>query len=253
MRFKDSVNIISIALVVLLMAPAAGATTVTLFGVKNAGWSTEPLGQPYLKILDTGNTVVWSGGNSDLIATWTDFAALVEDLNDGYIGPASSGTGLGSTYTILSGGNVFSATANDIYETIPLPAGQYTISLDPSSEAYNLKGYSDSKYVGDNLWNAYVQMWTSDGQSRSFGGGTTFYGSETDALNVYGTITTSLFLSEAADLFLYINDYNSLDNTGSVTLNILPVPLPAAWLLLASGVGALVGGRRFRKTGSADR
>ena len=246
MRFKDTANLISIALVVLFMVPAAVAMTVKLDAVENAGWNAEPLGQPYLKILDDGSTVVWSSVQSPV--AWSSFANLVADLSDNYIGAAGSGTSLG-TYTIQSGGNVFSGLATPIYKTHRLPAGQYQISLDLNSKAYNLMGYSDSNYVGDNLWNAYVQMWTSDGQSRSLGGGTTFYGSEAAALAAYDTMTASLFLSEEADLFLYINDINSLDNTGSVTLNIQPVPLPAAWLLFGSGMAALVGGRRFRKKG----
>jgi hypothetical protein len=248
MRFKGTANIILISLLVLSMVPAAGAMTVTLDAVENAGWWEENLEQSYLKIFDADNIEVWSGGNSDLMTSWTDFAALVDDLDDGYIGAAGSGTSLGSTYTIQSGGNVFSAAA-PIYTTIRLSAGQYTISLDSDSESYNLKGYSDSNYAGDNLWNAYVQMWVPDGQNLAFGDGNTLYGNSAEALSAYDTITVSLELFGDTDLNLYINDYNSLDNTGSVTLNIQPVPLPAAWLLFGSGMAALAGGRRLRKNG----
>ena len=251
MSFKVTANMISMALMVLLMVPVAGAMTVALDAVENAGWYNEPLGQSYLKILDDDSKVVWSGGSSDATTRWSGgFAALVDDLVDGYIGAAGSGVSLGNIYDIQSGGNVFSATAAvPIFKTIHLSAGQYTISLDPGSESYNLKGYSDSNYVGDNLWNAYVQMWVPGGQSLSFGDGATLYGSSLEALLAYDTITASLTLSGDADLNLYINDINSLDNTGGVTLNIQPVPLPAAWLLFGSGMAALVGMRHFRKNG----
>ena len=246
MRFKDTANLISIALVVLFMVPAAVAMTVKLDAVENAGWNAEPLGQPYLKILDDGSTVVWSSVQSPV--AWSSFADLVADLSDNYIGAAGSGTSLG-TYTIQSGGNVFSGLATPIYKTLSLPTGQYTISLDPSSESYNLKGYDAPNYAGGNLWNAYLQIWTSDGQNLAFGDGDTQYGSSTETIAAYETITASLTLFSDADLNLYINDNNSLDNTGSVTLNIQPVPLPATWLLFGSGMAALVGGRRFRKKG----
>ncbi|WP_372679459.1 VPLPA-CTERM sorting domain-containing protein [Desulfosarcina sp.] len=250
MRFKNTANIISITLVVLFMVPAAEAMTVTLDAVENAGWSFEPLGQPYLKILDADNDIVWSGGNSDAITTWNDFADLVADLSDDQIGAAGSDPGLGE-YEIQSGGNVFSDLVTPIYKTLSLPAGQYTISLDPGSESYNLKGYDapESKYAGGNLWNAYVQLWTSDGQDLPFGDGDTQHESSAEALAAYDKITASLNLLHDADLHFYINDSNSLDNTGSVTLNIQAVPLPAAWLLFGSGMAALVGGRRFRKNG----
>ena len=245
MKLKDTANIISIALVVLFMAPAAGATIVTLNSVEHAGWWEKNLEQPYLKILAESGTVVWSSESSQV--NWSSFADLVADLSDDAVGAAGSAPSLGK-YEIQSGGNVFSATAAaPIYQTLKFSAGQYTISLDSNSVAYNLQGYSDQYYAGDNLWNAYVQMWVTGGQDLAFGDGSPLYGSEAAALAAYDTMTASLTLFGDADLNFYINDYNSLDNTGSVTLNIQAVPLPAAWLLFGSGMAALVGGRRFRK------
>ncbi len=246
MRFNVTASIFSSFLAVLLMVPIAGAMTVTLDAVDNAGWYAESLEQPYLKILDENNNTAWSSESSTL--SWSGFSDLVADLADGWIGGVDNGTSLGSTYAIQSGGNVFFPTP-PIYKTIHLSAGHYEISLDSSSEAYNIVGYDDLIYSGGDLWNAYVQMWTSDGQSDAFGDGNILYGSEFDALDAYDTLAMSLTLSGEADLFLYINDINSLDNVGSVTLNIQPVPVPAAWLLFGSGIAALVGGRRFRKSG----
>lgn len=248
MRFNVTASIFSGFLAVLLMVPIAGAMTVTLDSVGNAGWSAESLEQPYLKILD-GTTTVWSSESST--PSWSGFSDLVADLADGWIGFEGTGTPLGGTYAIQAGGDVF-FPSTPIYQTIHLSAGHYEVSLDSNSEAYNIVGYSDQNYSGGDWWNAYVQMWTSDGQSHAFGDGNTIYGSEFDALDAYNTRIRplSLSLSDEADLFLYINDINSLDNEGSVTLNIQPVPVPAAWLLFGSGIAALVGGRRFRKGGT---
>ena len=74
------------------------------------------------------------------------------------------GTYLGD-YIIQSGGNVFgSPPPSPLWASLSLSAGNYAISLDPNSRAYNIEGYNNSTfgYLGENKWNAYVQMWTSE-------------------------------------------------------------------------------------------
>lgn len=221
----------------------ARAVTVSLDAVDNAGWYAEDLSQSYLTLMDGNNNVAWSYNGSNLL--WTDFSGMVADLSDGYIGSSSGGSYLGP-YTILSGGDVFgSSPTSPIWTSLSLSAGRYEISLDPSSRAYNLLGYIDPNYSGGNLWNAYVQMWTSDGQDLAFGSGSTIFGSEADTLSYYFNPSNNISLNLAgnADLYFYINDYNSLDNIGNVTLNISSVPLPSSLLLLCTGIVALYTGR----------
>ena len=232
-----------------LMVSTAGAYSVTLDSVDNAGWYNGSLDQSYLRLFDEGNTLQWSYDGGNLL--WSDFTGLVADLSDGWIGANPSGIYLGN-YTIQSGGDVFgSPPPSPIWTSLGLPGGQYQISLDPNSRAYNIEGYNDPNYLGSDKWNAYVQMWTSDGQSLAFGGGGSFFGSEADALTYYQAASNniSLYLASNADLFFYINDNNSLDNIGSVTLNIQAstAPIPATFPLLFTGLATLAASRIVRK------
>jgi hypothetical protein len=224
----------------------ASAATVTLDAVANSGWSQENLDNAYLNILtERGGNVVWSLETETL--AWKDFGAMVADLSDSYIGDPQDGIPLGDTYFIEAGGDAFYSPEAPIYKTVSLAAGTYTVSLAQDSDAYNIKGYEDDNYSSENLWNAYVQMWTSDGQDRAFGDGSIYYDSAGSALDAHEMLSIPLHLTGDTDLNLFINDLNSLDNVGSVTLTIRPVPVPAAWVLLGSGLAAIVGRRRYRQ------
>jgi len=60
-----------------------------------------------------------------------------------------------------------------------------------------------------------------------------------------------LNLAQAANVYFYINDYNAIDNTGGVTLDIRAVPEPASLWLLGSGMLLLlaIGSGRSPKCG----
>lgn len=251
MKFRSFISLAVFLSVFSFMVSSAGAYSVTLDSVDNAGWWEGSLDQSYLRLLDEGNWVQWSSDVDTLL--WSDFDGLVADLADGWIGEDPSGIELGN-YTIQSGGNVFgSPPPSPLWTSLSLSAGNYLISLDPNSRAYNIEGYDDPihNYLGSNRWNAYVQMWTSDGQNLAFGGGSTFFGSEAEAIahHLDPSNNISLYLAGDADLFFYINDNNSLDNIGSVTLKIeaSPVPVPATFLLLGTGLIVLAAGRTVRK------
>jgi hypothetical protein len=62
--------------------------------------------------------------------------------------------------------------------------------------------------------------------------------------NVDGMTIT---LDHQADVQFYINDYNSVDNAKSVTLEICGVPLPGSLSLLGPGLALLLAGLWRRK------
>ena len=106
------------------------------------------------------------------------------------------------------------------------------MSLAPDSSAYNLLAYD-----GGNDWNAYVQMWADYDDSFNFGEGSFVTGSESNALQFYRDNVDGLRinLQQDTNLYFYINDINSIDNSGSVKLNVAVVPEPQQVLLFISG------------------
>lgn len=240
MKIKYVIILFTIFLGATFLMPKADANTITLDGVENAITSGNVGSQPYLTIhYGTSSNGIWSKNDTyyhnDLNQDWYNYEALETYCNS-----------LGA-YSIESGGNVFDddfdVASDKIYETLFLTAGTYTIRLSDNSSAYNLLEGSD------NYWNAYVQIF--GGINANFGYGAPTFEHEDDAISFYKNNYngTPIEVLENSWVNFYINDWNSLDNTGSVTLDIqpAPVPEPATLLLFGSGIAVLVGGRRYRR------
>jgi hypothetical protein len=222
---------------VAFLLPNANAATITLDGKDNAGWYEQDLSGSYLNILyDNGQ---WTYDGSNLL--WASYDEMISDLSDGYVGDENSGTYWGN-YTINAGGDVFGSSANtSIYKSIFLTAGNYIISLADYSGVYNRKGYN-----GGDAWTDYVQIFGGN-INVAFGDGGITYSSENEAYQVYSSLIIPINITESTELKFYLNDWNSLDNIGEVTLDIQPVPEPATLLLLGSGMAAIATRRKFRR------
>lgn len=240
-------------LFVMISFTGAEAETVDVHGVLNAGWYANDLNGPYLNIRDSStDTYVYqwsySSGGSLL---WNNFNALVDDLND-------TGNGLiVNNWEIESGGDPFNYPSSPIWTTETFSAGTYSISLTENSDAYDLAAFWADYYNDDNIpsiWNAYVQIWADygngEGASFNFGEGDWSFTSESNALAYYHTNIDGMeiTLDYNADLYFYLNDYNSIDNGGSVTLDIqsYQTPVPGTLYLLFSGLGMLIFKRHSR-------
>jgi len=85
-------------------------------------------------------------------------------------------------------------------------------------------------------------MYAAYGDSFNFGEGAYITDSQDNALNYYRANVDgkTITLKEDTNLYFYINDFNSIDNAGSVKLNVSVVPEPGQVVLFIAGAILLV-------------
>ncbi len=192
----------------------------------------------------TPEATITNGGYGDGTLPWGTLKDLTDDLNDGVLDNA--GGGAVGNWLLESGGDVFNHPDSEIYKSMYLPQGWYELTLTPESHAYNLEDF-----WGESSWNAYVQIWADYGDSFNFGEGYPLYGSEGDALGYYHNYIDGMriYLAQSADVYFFINDWNSVDNDGIITLDIqpAPVPEPGTLYLVASGLTFFLARRRWSR------
>jgi hypothetical protein len=242
-------------LILMLAAGPLSAERIDLDGVWNSGFY-QNMPNSYLYVYDlTANTYAyrWNYGGSTPLY-WNDRNELVADLADNALSIAGQNRPIGN-WRVESGGDPFNRPSDFIWESISLSAGTYALSLTSDSRAYDLLDFRWSNETPQQAWNAYVQIYADYGGGRNasfnFGEAPAFIQSnEAAALAFYRTYVDGMQieLAQAANVYFYINDDNSLDNFGGVSLEIKSVPEPGAVYLLGSGLLTLaLTRRRFRK------
>jgi hypothetical protein len=254
MRIKPFGFLTLFLMVMMTTAPGARGYTIELDGIANAVWWEKYLTDTYLNIADADSGIYyyqWTATSGGL--PWSDLPALVNDLTDNNRLDSAGGIPVGD-WRIESGGDVFNDPSAEIRKSlgVTLSPGWYELRLTPDSEAYNLNDYIWPNESENPLWNAYVQIWADYGglgESFAFGDWSFWQDTEEAALDYYRNCVdgVTIYLAQSADLYFYINDFNSVDNAGSVTLDIQVVPEPGTLCLLGLGLAFLIGTRRWRK------
>jgi len=211
-------------LLILSFSNAVASTnTVMLDGVQNAGYWADDLTSTYLNVKnldDSSYFYQWRYGSSSPLL-WTSMNEMITDLNFQEV-----------NWWLESGGDPFNNPSQPIWTNVFLEKGIYDVSLAPDSSAYNLLDY-----WGENNWNAYVQMWAEYDDSFNFGEGSYISSNESNALQFYRDNVDGMRidLQQDTNLYFYINDINSIDNSGSIKLNVAVVPEPQQVMLFISG------------------
>jgi hypothetical protein len=252
--FKQRFLIPGSIFILMLAAGPLSAARVDLDGVLNSGFANNmPYSYLFVKTLATDSFAYqWNFGSGAL--PWSSRQDLVDDLSDNNILNNAGQTAPIGNWAVESGGDPFNFPSKPIWENISLNPGTYTLSLTSDSRAYNLSDYAWPNETPVPSWNAYVQIYADygGGQNASFNFGEALQfikPTEAEALDFYRNNVDGkqILLTQAADVYFYINDTNSVDNAGGVSLQIQPVPEPEAVYLLGSGLLALaLIQRRFR-------
>jgi hypothetical protein len=252
---KIKMLIFCMATVIAVAGPAqVGAEIVHLDGIANAGWYSDILTNAHLYIANLdipGNYYYqWSYTPGNPTPLWNSRQALSDDLADGVL---VNGTPVGN-WQVQSAGDVFNNPANAIWKTLNISPATYKLNLTADSRAYQLNEFLWSNESSSSpVWNAYVQIYAvyEDNSTGSFNFGDWSHsrGTESDVLTLYRQVVDGLLIdiTQPATLYFYINDYNSVDNGASVTLEFTappPVPLPGSLVLFGSGLTAFIAWRR---------
>ncbi len=143
---------------------------------------------------------------------------------------------------VEAGGNIWSSDLIVGDSLTNLHAGTYRISV--VGGAFQYDAFNWSPYEGQWRWQLHIQ--SSLLPASLILGDTNPLNSAASALgNSFGRYL-DIPVNEGGALIFWIYDTNSIDNSGSLTFNVQPIPEPSTFIL--AGTGLLLLARRFRRS-----
>ncbi len=222
---------------ILIYSPAH-ATQYTIDAVSDAGSSP---GQPDIVdfLLSNGSTVNVPSTASPFVNANSVFSYAANSAND--ITPG---------WTLQSAGNIWNSSATTVgVTTQQLAAGTYQVSVAGGAFTYDSFNWSNSPdYYQQWLWflniGSDVPVTVNGVTSQSYNsytlGSTTLYSSSGAAFLANQNASIDITLANQGYLTFWIYDTDSIDNAGSLQVNLAAVPLPSSLLLLITGVPVLM-------------
>jgi hypothetical protein len=219
----------------------AHGTLITLDAVADAG--LYPGQSPYLRFVENSSSkpVLYDAASDPGFLAgnpirWTSSQNVYDFADNPAIHNWDTDWLLVSAGDYWSPGSIVGASLTNLH------AGTYRIAALSGSFTYDSFGWSP--YAGQWRWgmNVRVHDGVVNGQATDYD---TTLGSfdplqlATD-LNRYLSVT----LADGGSLGFWIDDWNSLDNAGSLTFSVSKVPEPSTWLLLGLGLALLLQRRR---------
>ena len=155
----------------------------------------------------------------------------------------ASNAGIPGPWVLESAGNVWSSDKIVGESLTGLHAGTYRVT--PIGAAFSYSFSDNPPY--DKFWwqlsvlahNVYVNGQLENDYS-AIVGSTTPYDSAADALQANLGNYADITVAEGASFAFWIWDWNSIDNSGSLTFNVRQIPEPSTFLLLTVGLAFLI-------------
>jgi len=158
----------------------------------------------------------------------------------------ASNNSIPSGWSLESAGNIWSDDLIVGESLLGLHAGTYRIS--PLDGAYQYDSFVWSDDPKDQKWRWEMHIQARNGQTINDYMLGSFDGFNT-AVNAFNAASGSYYdinIAEGSELFFWIWDTNSIDNSGWLSAKITQIPEPSMILLLSIGLMALPGMRRLR-------
>ncbi|MGZ3636188.1 MAG: PEP-CTERM sorting domain-containing protein [Syntrophales bacterium] len=215
----------------------AYGTTFTIDARDDAGlYPAEPV---YLQFVSNG--INYPGPATD--PGWTHYTPLYNG-DPHSVDTYAYNAGISSPWVLQSAGNVWSPDTTVGESLTGLHAGTYRVSPIGSAFEYS---FSDGVPPYNKFWwqlsvlghDVYVNGQLESDYS-AIVGSTTPYDTAADALQANMGNYMDFKMAEGGSLTFWIYDWNSIDNSGSLTFNVAPVPEPSTFLLLTVGLAFLI-------------